>query len=334
VKTWTYHVYGLVIRSAMALPGMPEAAGAGEPDLFLEIAGEHRAPEGRGPSAAHAEAGRRLPDGERLSIEPAQNGAHLFRYGNQASFELCSDGRLIVAPSEASGSAYARHPALLRVLMDFVLPVVSLQRGFAVMRAGAVEQDGGVIAFVSKKHDTSALAAEFTRRGHPLVCGAVLALHRSHDVVWAHPGPPHYHVALRPGCDTASTTLGVTIATLRDGAWVVAPRSAARRGPLTGVYVLEDGAGPHIKVVRAPATPAAVLPYALALDRRLTPQRECPDVYGALAARVPMYRLSAPPGTGASALADAVLSAPWRASVRRPVDPFPHPPSNVHEVVP
>ena len=304
-------MYGLVIRSGMALPAMPEAGDAREePGLLLETADEARARSDWRPAAGVAERAELLPDGERLAIAPGDDGTYMFRYGGLAFFRLWPDGRLIVAPSDASGAAYARHPALLRVVMDFVLPVASLLRGFAVMRASAVEQDGDVIAFVSKKRGTSALAGELTRRGRALVCGDVLALDRSHDVVWAHPGPPQYHLALSPGRDTASTTLGVTIATLRDGAWVAAPRSASHGGPLARVYVLEDGAGPRTRVVRLPATPAAVLPHAVTLGRRGAAEREQPDVYDALAASVPIYRLSAPCDTAASELADVVEVTP------------------------
>jgi hypothetical protein len=316
VKTWTYSLYGLVIRSTLALPGMRTVDAVGEPEFLLAQVGEHEVVEGWDARTAQPIWTTMLSDGEPFSIERGRDGTYLFRYGQVAAFRL-REGQLARAPAEGRCAAHARAPTWMRVLLGSVLRSVSLLSGFEALRASAIERREGVIAFVAPAGGgKSTLAAEFARRGDPVVCDDALALHRDHGTVWAHPGPPHLNLALSTDCRVAPTSIGVTMMTFGNEGWV-AVRGGRVRRPLAAVCLVDRGVGQRTELVAAPANPLVVLPHALAVDDRPERAGERFALYSDLAASVPIHRLRAPAEAPVFELADAVEAGVALPLVRR-----------------
>ena len=320
MRRWNYRLYGLPIRSTLALPGVRTVPANGEPALLLTRAGEGEVLDGWDPTKAQPISSARLSDGERFSIERGSGGTYLFRYGRAAMYRW-KDRRLVCAPAEGRSAAHASSPTWLHVLLDSVLCSVSLLHGFEALRATAVELRGGVVAFIAPPGGgRSALAAEFLQRGDALVCDEVLALHRDDGTVRAHPGPPHLTLALPADSRVAPTSIGVTIATFGSEAWVAARRGAGTSAPLRAVCLLERGVGRRIELLKAPANPLMLLPHALVIDDRLGRPGERFALYSELARCVPIYRLRAPVDASTSELADAVearFPQPLASSTRR-----------------
>jgi hypothetical protein len=162
-------LFGLAVRSELALPGFPAAAAAGEPNGRVEIRfGAVPTPAGEGKASAE---GRDflldIPDVGRFRI---------------------SDGREIVIDPRPGVSERN-----IRVyLLGSAFGVLLHQRGLVPLHANAIEIGGKAVAFSGRSGaGKSTLAAWFADRGHRVLCDDVCAIGFAEDgtpIAW--PGIP------------------------------------------------------------------------------------------------------------------------------------------------
>lgn len=247
----TYTAFGLTLRSSFPIAGMAPAEDGGPQalDLVLETArGLEAAWSGaRDPSLWRG----RLGDGRELTIKWGREGDLLFAYGQRARFHLDPSAALLrCAPREAADLGWQR------VLVNRVLPNVSLARGREALHASAVQTPLGVLAIAAPSGGgKSTLAVEMMRRGWPLFADDVLVLGRGRNGVEAMPSSPHMNVAIGAVDPPPAEELGETLGILNGERWI-AVRSAAREtAPVAAVALLERKAGLALEAQPLPSSP-------------------------------------------------------------------------------
>ena len=167
----TYRAFGLALASEVALPGVPEAAGA-VADLVVE---SHARP--LGPPRPRAVRRIRLPDG-RTAFTVARAGPRaLVRFGELADFLVSEDGRAIGCARRRRGDARV----VAHLLLAQVVPLALSRQGRVVLHASAVETPRGAVAFLGASGcGKSTLGASFVREAFPLLAddGLLLTEHR------------------------------------------------------------------------------------------------------------------------------------------------------------
>lgn len=230
-------------------------------------------------------------------------GDILFHYGWRALFALSQDGRELRC--EFSGG---RHPASDRVLLDTVLWTVSLRHGFELLHASAVRTEAGVVAFsaLSGGGKTS-LAAECLRRGATLFADDVVALAPAADGILAHPGPRVMNLPRTLAVDAIHGARA--LADFGDERWVELepdPSAPPAPAPLAAIVLLRRAPDQPLSVSRTAATNLALLPLSISLPHMTDRQRARFDILGQLAARTPVFTLTADLTVPPAALADAL----------------------------
>jgi hypothetical protein len=267
-----YVAYGLSLRSSFPLPGMAREHLEGHPslDLVLETPAELEAawsgPAGQAPWRGQ------LGDGQVLRIEWGVGGDLRFAYGDRACFRLAPAGdRLGCAPRDVTRLDWQR------VLVNRVLPNVSIAHGNEALHACAVETGLGVVAIAAPSGTgKSTLAGELMRRGRPLFADDVLILSQASGVVEAHAATPHMNIS----ADAAdSSDLGETLADLAGESWLAVPRVSSGGRKLAAVVVLERGPDLALEAKPLRHSPLALAPYMLGL----------PDDDGRDASRFALY---------------------------------------------
>lgn len=232
----TYRLYGLSVRSSLALPGPRTRHPVDVTLVRCEIPTSS-------PAAAngHWFAHRRLADGS----------THLHWRG-LADFLISPDGSRI----GWQRSARASHEAFRSYLLSQVLSFSLLARGREPLHASAVAVDGGVVAFLGGCGlGKSSLTAAFLRAGYPLVTDDLLVLARRGRGYLVEAGVPRIklfpHVARRLlGVREAGSRMNPGTAKL---VLPVPPSMGTReRLPLRTLYVLSRGRSVRIR----PLTPA------------------------------------------------------------------------------
>ena len=167
----TYRLYGLAVRSPLALP-CPVWHGA--PDVELTA---HRDQDFVGPAGGDRRAWfahQRLPD-----------GSARLRWRGLAEFLISRDGRSITWRALAPGTGETFRGYLLTQVLSFSL----LARGQEPLHASVVAVPGGAIGFLGDcGSGKSSLTAAFLRAGHPLVTDDLLVLRRRGNGYAAEPG--------------------------------------------------------------------------------------------------------------------------------------------------
>lgn len=296
-----YVAYGLSLRSSFPLPGMAREHLGGRPslDLALETPAELEAawsgPIGQSPWRGQ------LGDGQVLKIEWGVGDDLRFAYGDRACFRLGPAGdRLGCAPRDVTRLDWQR------VLVNRVLPNVSIAHGNEALHACAVETGLGVVAIAAPSGTgKSTLAGELMRRGRPLFADDVLILSRASGVVEAQAATPHMNVSADAG-DCGD--LGETLAEIAGESWLAVQGASSGSRELAAVVILERGPGFALKAKPLPPSPLALAPYMLGL-----PDDEGRDasrfaLYADLAESARLIGLTGGPGDRPAALADALES--------------------------
>jgi hypothetical protein len=162
-------LFGLAVRSELALPGFPAAAAGGESNGRVEIRfGAVAAPAGEGNASA-------------------EGGDFLLDIPAVGRFRI-SDGREIVIDPKPGVSERNIRVYLLGSAFGALLH----QRGLVPLHANAIEIGGKAVAFSGRSGaGKSTLAAWFADRGHRVLCDDVCAIGFADDgspIAW--PGIP------------------------------------------------------------------------------------------------------------------------------------------------
>jgi hypothetical protein len=234
-------------------------------------------------------------------VERGADGDHLIRYGERASFWLSA-----AADSICCAPARPEDPAWQRFLLDTVLFVTSLLRGFQALHAGAVERDGEAVAFAATTGGgKTSIVAELVERGHPLFCDDILTLERGPNGLRAHPGPPLMNLPLA----RRGSGFGRQLADFGDEDWVAVSNASTqpvKPGPL---FLIErDSRWAGVEVAPLEANPMHLVPHALGLERGPSQRRERFSVLADFADDAPLFRLRAGLDQPPPAIADSVLA--------------------------
>lgn len=150
---YRYTAYGLRIRSALALPFLPDS-GTEEPDVTVRL--------GAVPPALPAPAGR-------SRIWESAPGAFLLNVDRVARY-LVTDGRDIVVEPAAGADV---HEAGV-FLTSSVFAALLQQRGILTLHASAIETETGAVLFLGcSGHGKSALLAAMLDRGYAMLADDV-----------------------------------------------------------------------------------------------------------------------------------------------------------------
>jgi hypothetical protein len=301
----SYSSFGLALRSSFPLAGMRPIDVDGLPSVELameapaELLAAWRGVDGGGWRG-------QLSDGNELSIERGPAGL-LFSYGDSAWFLFDSArGRLGCASADPASLDWQR------VLLDRVLPLVSVAVGREALHSAAVETPLGVVAIAaSSGTGKSTLAAELTRRGHRFFCDDILILDGGGGAV-AHPGAPHMNLDL-PATSAAALQLPAfasTLGILAGEAWVeVGSRAAREPREVVAIVLLERAAGLTLQARRLPVSPLTLVPFMLGLPDEARDAATF-AVYSDLVDSAVLLRLSGgaddSPADFAAALEDAI----------------------------
>jgi hypothetical protein len=307
--------YGLSFSSSFPLPGMAPAEIEGPPSLCLvleapaDLEAAWSGPIGPAPWRGQ------LGDGELLTIERGVEGDLRFAYGDRAFFRLNPAGdRLACAPRDATGLDWQR------VLLNRILPNVSIAHGNEALHACAVETELGVVAVAAPSGTgKSSLARELMRRGWPLFADDTLILSGGTEAVEAHAAPPQMNIAAGDG---DAEELGEALAELAGESWLAVHRAAGGSREVAAVVILERGPDLALGAQPLSGTLLALAQYMLGL-----PDDEGRDasrfaLYSDLAESARLIKLTGGPGDRPPALAGALervldLRSPLAAAGRR-----------------
>ena len=252
----TYRLYGLAVRSPLALPA-PSWRGTPDVELRARRNGDLSAPEGDDRRTWFSR--HRLADGS----------THL-RWRGLAEFLISRDGASIGWRALAPGTQEAFRGYLLTQVLSFSL----LARGREPLHASAVAVPGGAIGFLGDCGvGKSSLTAAFLGAGHPLVTDDLLVLCRRKHGYTVEPGVPR--IKLYP-------TVARRLLAGQRSAWRMTPGTSKlvlslpqrlttpRRLPLHTLYLLARGRSVRVTRVRPAAAFLEILRDAfntVSLDR-------------------------------------------------------------------
>jgi hypothetical protein len=175
-----YHLYGVRLRSAWALP-YPRARRPAIADLALTRRGAGFF------SAARAQAVLQ-PQRQRSVVEGLlTDGSVYLHWPNRFEFLISPDGRQIAARPLRGGTVEGFHAYLL----GQVLSVALIRLCLDPLHATVVTIDGGAAVFLGNSgFGKSSLAAAFIAAGHRLLTDDLLVVTDGAAGLTAHPGPP------------------------------------------------------------------------------------------------------------------------------------------------
>jgi hypothetical protein len=262
------------------------------------------------PRARDAEAllERRRPDGSvGMRVARLEDAGYAVYAPGHGSFRVSGDGSAIYY-DELAEARWKWH----RPLCAQALPLAASLHGLELVHASAVALAGQAVAFVAHSGvGKTSLAVALLARRAALVTDDVLALETIGGEVFAHPGVPMANVAAeqiellpRP----VRRRLGRAIGT-SDKVHVEVPNMAT--GPLRlGALFFLKRSETVDRLELEPADPpdprdllgAAFMPHVVTPERLISQLATC----AAIAATVPVLKLTAPPGLTASQLGRAV----------------------------
>ena len=244
-------------------------------------------------------------------VEREAAGDHVFLWGDRASFRLGADlSTLDCAASDPHASDWRR------LLLDTVLWCVSLLHGYELLHASAVVRDGAAVAFVAGSGGgKTSLAAELMRRGAALLCDDMVALTQTDGAIIGHPAPPVMNLPISTSERPQPSELGQVLATFPGEHWIAVQDAVSGPHRLTGICVIERRAGAATAVQRWTGAPLALLPQFVGFPETFDRLASQLDLTAAIAARVPVYLLSADPCVAPDQLASLVEDAVFRPSL-------------------
>jgi hypothetical protein len=308
-----YVAYGLSLRSSFPLPGMARTKLEGSPSLGLtleapaELEAAWSGPVGPSPWRGQ------LGDGQMLTIERGIDGDLRFAYGDRACFRLSPAGdRLGCAPQDETRLDWQR------VLLNRVLPNVSIAHGNEALHACAVETQLGVVAVAAPSGTgKSTLARELMRKGRPLFADDVLILSRGGEAVQAQAATPHMNISAGAD-DPDPDDLGETLANLAGERWLAIHGASSGGREVAAVVILERGPGLPLEAKPLPGTPLDLAPYMLGLPDDDGRDARRFALYSDLTESARLIQLTGGPADRPAALAEALefllgLSSPLTA---------------------
>jgi hypothetical protein len=236
-------------------------------------------------------------------MELGGDGDYLMTYGNEAVFLLSAGVReLRCAPTEHRTAAWQRF------LLDTVLWSASLLSGIELLHASAVQGAAGVAAFAGfSGSGKTSLAVELVRRGGALFSDDILALPApATGELRAHPGPALMNVPRERESCGGLGDLGHVLAQFPGEDWVTVARAAVAPDRIAAVCLLGRGAGRTLALRRLQPTVLDLLPFTLGFPHLSGRMRQRFTLFAQVAAEIPIYELSAPPGAPPASLADLV----------------------------
>lgn len=293
--------YGLTLAGDAVVPGLARAAGDGRRVVRL------RACQAADIDAAWPEGAERVaeehPDGEptRTIDAHVQAGWRLAAPG-WGFARVARDGRAIDCARE--GAADWRWQ---RFLVGRALPFAAVASGLEVLHAGAVERDGGALAFTGPSGiGKSSVVAALLRAGAALLSDDALAVEDAGAEVLAHPGPGA--LALRDAEAARGSALVGDDAGAGGGKHYRALAPASAPVPLRRLVFLRraDTGGVSVRPLRGGA--AAAILGALFAPEIVTRERLAGqlDLVARIAAEVACDEVTSGPGAGPDDVAEAV----------------------------
>ncbi len=290
----TYYAYGLRIRSAVSLPGLP--ADGRDADVAVTFGAVAQEP----PPGAPGEV--RIAGSEREGLV----------YWDEVGSVLVRRGREIIVDLLPG----ADEENLRALLLGAALGVLLTQRGMTALHASAVALAGRAVAFLGGAGcGKSTLAAALHARGHPVVTDDLTAIRVDDGTALVLPGFPQ--LKLWPETAAHLGDNPETLARARPG---VAKRiRPARKGfsgkplPVACAYVLADDARTALERVRPREAAIELLRHSWAprTVRAAAPSAQLHRC-AAVAAAVPVVRLRKTRSlAGLETLAEAVEQDAW-----------------------
>jgi hypothetical protein len=265
-RKYTYHAYGIPIRSDLRFP-LEEFPAPLEPTVELFLGGRFYFREVLRGSVVPLD-----PEGW-LECLTLPDGTTYVRWPELFEFLVSSDGRRIAYNPLCEASL----PALETYLLSMVLSYALLKLGYEVLHATAVIVDGEALALLGPSgHGKSTLAAAFLSAGYPVLTDDLLVLMETPEGIMIPPGIPR--IKLFP--ETAARWLpfpvtGAPMNPLSDK--LVIPLSEPHfwraPAPLRAVYRLSDPGATRpankVRIARMPVKTAFIQLLAGTFNRRV-----------------------------------------------------------------
>jgi hypothetical protein len=280
-----HHAFGIAVDlDGVEDPGLPEGHGSGAlPPTAVSVGAVEPWPD--------APLTRELRDGDALvfSVAHAPGSGYLLTMPGFGRFQIAEDGGAVVCDPGPRGD----WPDGLTI---HGLPLAATLRGFEPFHAaGAVIGDAAVMITGPVTAGKSSLVAALVSRGADLLGDDVVAVD---DELRAHPGPRRLSLrAPERGGDR------LRLVGERDGRARYEAPAAPQPCPLRAVYVLARGEGPAITPLPASGLTLLAATYNLSVRTPERLQRQL-DLAHAIAAAVPVYRLTVAPDRSAADLAE------------------------------
>jgi hypothetical protein len=282
-----HHAFGIAVDlDGIADPGLPSGHGSGALPPTAVLVGTV----GSWPNAPVT---RELYDGDALvfSVAHVAGSGYLLTMPGYGRFLVAEDGSALLCEPESRDD----WPEALTI---HGLPLAATLRGFEPFHAAGVVRGGAALMITGPvTAGKSSLAAALVAGGADLLGDDVVAV--DHELR-AHPGPRR--LSLREpedGGDRLRPVRG------RDGRARYEAPPARGPCPLRAVYVLDRGDGPAIAPLPASGLTLLAATYNLSVREPERLQRQL-ELAHAIAAAVPLYRLTVTPDRPARDLAAVV----------------------------
>jgi hypothetical protein len=296
----TLSAFGLELQADFPLPGLHRTAERLKDPISLQVVNRSETARRWEPAGSKG-LWSTVIDGCGVLLETGRAGDHRIVYGDRAEFWLSKDlDELLCAPTDRQS------PEWQRFLLDTVLGVTSLLRGFEALHASAVVRRGALVAIIANTGGgKTSVAAELLRRGATLFCDDILALRRQLGSVAAYPGPALMNLPASGWMPEGAQTL----ARLGDEEWIQLNDAPPDRAVPRAIFLLERAPGAPNQVTALPPSPLPLLPHVLATATLRQRARTRFELVADLAAGARLLRVEADIAATPAALADMVEEA-------------------------
>lgn len=221
-----YSVFGLRVRSELALPELFPVNGEGDADVTIRLGS--------------------IGDPQQEEGLHAVEGALLFVISKVGRYRIADGGEILVEPAPGAPERNVR-----LYLLGSAFGALLHQRGLLPLHANAVEIDGRAVAFMAESGGgKSTLAAWFHDRGYRVIADDVCVIHFDEGRPHAAPGLPRLRLWLEAleftGRDRSGYHRSYVAESESFDKFDVPINSAAAvqsHVPLSAVYLLDRGGG-------------------------------------------------------------------------------------------